>query len=917
MSHTTCPHCASDIPPGFKFCGSCGQPFGVTESKGETRHEQHLLLPLIGRESELRQLVVGLKSASHTDSWIEIRGEPGIGKTRLMKEAAQRCTEWKFLTITPGTNSRYQPLRLMRNLVQRLLCEVTGQTSPPETPEAVRSVLGALGTSMTSFVDVFWNLTAPGSLCAPKLGHHLSMFRWSLERGLLLLLAKVAEYKPDLGIFFDAYELADEASIAILRSLSARPAAWPMPVVVASCDTRRAPARSAGIIQLLPLSEDLARELLARVVRGAVLPEALQLDLLRRAAGVPQRIEESVQTLRDTEVLVRSEDGAGWLCNPQVIAPILPEMHATRVIDRLTQAERELLSLCAAQGIEFDAKIAQAVQRLLGWQGSPVAVLLRKLERQGLVLHRGAAVSSQWCFSSPRLQEACYEALPSPQRRVSHGTTAAVLSECADEQEVKIPEVLSYHYERAEQWLQAATAQLYAGDRAAELFLNEEALRCYQRAIEQIGHRTAQTSEATHLVPLAYGGATRVHLRLGAFKIAAETSTKMRASATDAGHRAEADRLAALASFHLGRVKEAEHLLEDAIASAQAAAADAVLAPALADLTKLLCNSGRRDEASQRVQECRALATRTGDAAILIRVDILESDIAAAEGRFADAKACCARAYDAARRAENLSELARAHNGLGIAARDVGDYETAQHHFEQALEIWELRGEVEWIAGTYSNLGMLAQSRGDLTAATGFYERALAVFRAMGSVDRVALVQANLAAQALEEGDFLIAVTLAEVALTALNHPGGNIQLRGVVLAVLGEGRLECGDAAGALRIFDTLLHDYDEQYSPLVVAFAWRGRGRVALMRRAWAEALKYLERALQGFERLQRTQEAARTGFYRAIALHQMGEHHQAQTALEHVREQFVSIRMRAGRDAERAERLLRELTTRLSSS
>jgi hypothetical protein len=129
-----------------------------------------------------------------------------------------------------------------------------------------------------------------------------------------------------------------------------------------------------------------------------------------------------------------------------------------------------------------------------------------------------------------------------------------------------------------------------------------------------------------------------------------------------------------------------------------------------------------------------------------------------------------------------------------------------------------------------------------------------------------------------------------------LSSTGGNVQLRGLVLAVLGEGRLECGDVVGSQQAFDTILHNYDEMHSPLVVAYAWRGRGRVALMRRAPTEALDFLERALQGFERLKRTQEAARTFVYQAVALQYVGKSSQAYAALERAREQFVSIRMRA---------------------
>jgi tetratricopeptide (TPR) repeat protein len=116
-----------------------------------------------------------------------------------------------------------------------------------------------------------------------------------------------------------------------------------------------------------------------------------------------------------------------------------------------------------------------------------------------------------------------------------------------------------------------------------------------------------------------------------------------------------------------------------------------------------------------------------------------------------------------------------------------------------------LIGDAEWTAAACGNLGMLAMSQGDLEAAQGHYERALATLRAIGNVDRSALANANLAIRALEEEDFSSAITIAEAALAMLGA-SGNAMLRGQVLVILGEGRLECGDALGARREFDRVL---------------------------------------------------------------------------------------------------------------
>ena len=901
-----CTKCASKIPSGFQFCGNCGQKLDAVVQT-PPRPEQWVA-PFVGRDAELRQLVERLGTAHGGELWVEVRGDVGVGKTRLVQEAAKHLEGRQLLTVIARWGTQYRPFGMVRRLVRTLVCEITGQVSPPETHEAFAAALVPLGCTLAPFIDALWRLVAPSRLSVPALGPTPQMLRWSLERGVAILLRCLAEHTRDLVLFFDAYELADETSVALFKSLGAQPAGWPMPVIVAWRDEGRAVWRPEAEIRLGPLADEAAGELLDRLTHGAQLPEALRQDILARAAGIPLHIEEMVRMLVHKAILTPAKDGTNWICEPLTpLAPLLVS-YSEAIVDQLEQPARDVLCQGAVQGTEFDLDVIEAVQRRMNWRGPSVRPLLPALERRGLVQSVNDDGPAQWSFSQPFIQEACYEALAPSDRCTLHGKTAEALCELTAGQESVPPELLAYHYERAGQWTPAAAATLHAAHCAREVFLNEVAVRLYQRAADMLDRLTAPSEEASHLAICAHGGAAQVHLRVGAYGLVEQDVKKMRVIAVQPGDRAEADRLAALAYRHIGRTDEAERLLLSAVALARNddAAAD-VLLHALFDLSELYCGVGRTDAARELLCECRTIA-RSEESLALVRADDLESRIADVEGRFADASALCARAHAAAQRAGNLSELARTSLGLGKTAYDLGDYEAAQRHFERALEIWELTGEAEFIAMAYNNLGNLAMSRSDFEAAQAHHERARAACQAIGNVDGAALAQLNLAFRAIEEGDLAGAVTVAESSLAMLNS-SGNAQLRGWVLAILGEGRLECGDAPGAQREFDRIIQNYDEAHHPLAVAHAWRGLGRVALMRGAATDALGLFERARAGFERL-RAQEAARTALYQAMALRQLGESQRASAVLEQAREQFIAMRMRADRDAERAERLLCEL-------
>jgi predicted ATPase len=905
-----CPHCASQIPVGFQFCGSCGQRLdAVARHEDLIGYGNELLVPLIGRDAELRELMERWESARGGEPGIEICGQRGVGKTRLVKEAAKRIEGKRPLAVVARPGTRHRPFGMVRQLVHAVVCEVTGLALQLETREAFAGALGLLGNNLDSFVDVLWCVAAPNRLSTPSLGPQPQMLRWSLEPALEMLLMDLTEFAPDLTLFLDAYDMADEASRALFTSLNTRTRGWPLPVIVASREEGRISSSHWALIKLGPLADNAAAQLLDRLLRGARLPETLRQGVLARAAGIPLHIEELVRILMGEGVLTPTRDRSGWSFAERATAADLRTLNSQAVVRRLAQPERDLLGQCAIQGIEFDPQVTEAVRRLIDWHGPPVRVLLPKLGRQGLVRSVDADRRTLWFFSLRMLQEACYEMLSPPERRRLHAKTAEALCELAGGWDAVPPELLAYHYEHAEQWIPAAEANLQAGDRAAELFLNEKAVDLYHRAVTMLDLVEVPSEEKNRLAALAYASAARVFLRIGAYALAEEDVRQLQFIAVHSRDRAEADRLAALVCVQTGRTAEAERLLLEVAASDPDDVMDSIRARALCDLARLYRLKGRGTTALERLHECRAIAG-SGKSLSLVRADVEEGDIAADEGRLADAVALYARAYHAVQSAGSLSELARASNGLGLAARHLGDHETAQRHIERALGIWKLTGEAYWVAGAYSNLGSLAMSQGDFGAAQEHYERALATFRVIGDVAGSAFAKANLAILAREEEDFPIAIAVAEASLAMLSE-SGNAALRAQVRVVLSEARLECGDAIGAQREFTSILQDYDEAQHPLAVAQAWRGLGRVALMMGAPDEALGRLDRAFAGFERLQRVQEAGRTALYRALALRQLGQTQRARSELERTREQFISIRMRANRDAEHAEQLLRELS------
>nr|MBI3614025.1 tetratricopeptide repeat protein [Nitrospirota bacterium] len=867
------------------------------------------VMPLVGREAELQGLLARWQSATGKGRWIEIRGEAGLGKTRLVQEAERRIAGKRLITVNVTPDLSHHPFGVARFVLYEILQEISGQASRPETREAFVGAMELLGEDMAPFVDALWHLAAPTRLAVPAPDPDPQTLRRMVERGMVRVIERFAERVPTVALFLDSYGLTDEASADLFESLGRRPQGLPLTFIVALRYGGRGSLFSDAVIQVHPLSGEDIQSLLAQLVPGTDLPDELRNELVRRTSGVPEYLKEMLQALEDRGVLAKMPEGRYLVVlQPSGAFSLPPSIRAAMVarIDRLNPEQRELLGQCAVQGVEFQLNVVEAVRRTGQRQRRPLQDLLPILEGWGLVkpIRDGR---ERWTFRQPLMQEACYEMLLRHDRRILHASTVEALVQLSGGAQAVSPSLLAYHYECAENWPSAAEATLRAAQQAGGLYINSEALRQYQRVLDSY-QRIQRPGEADVLLAVAaYRGIAQTHLRLGAYQTGMDAAQRMHGLARRFADQADADRLRAQACTHTGNTEEAEALLLGIFTMAQDGdLAPATRAHALLDLAELYQRAGRMTDALARMQECR-VAAEGRDPLLIIRADMLEGKIHHTAGNFSEATRLYANAYKAADRAASLSDRARASNSLGNASRDRGQYAVAQDYFLCALELWERTGDVECVAGARNNLGNLAMSQGDFTAAREHHRQSLSVCCEIGNVQGAALAQANLAILSIEEGDGPGAVTAAKEAIVTLGD-SGNVLLRGLALVVLGEAQLECGDVVRARSVFEQIQNEFEERQHPLAIAGARRGIGRVAILQGAYDQAVDELTYAISIYELLAREQEATRARLFLAEAYWRMGKAERARTELDQARKRLR--RIHATRDVLRADQLLRDM-------
>ncbi len=422
---------------------------------------------LVERDGDLALLV---KALAHPPAAVVVEGEPGIGKTRLVREAlADRALANRRLLL--GT-ARPTLASCPLGPVIEALATVN---RPPE--QRLSALSGVLRTVLPDLAGIL--PPAPPPLADRQLARHR-------------LVRATAELFSKLGstiLVLEDLQWADEATIELLRMISARPP--PELSVVVTCRSSAGlpyPGSITAHVRLSPLSASAAGRL-ARAVLGdpeTDVPRDLADMLHRRNGGVPFVVREDVRLLRHRGLLrpVKGEwvlGSAGEATEADLSALVPPAVGAETI------ARARGLGVAGSAALEAAAVLAESaepelVARIAGMDAEQTSVVLGDAIRCGLLCDHGAD-STTVRFRHELARLAIYHAIPGHRRRRLHAIVAQELSGTG--RSTMVVRAVE-HYKRAGDIRGWATAAEAAAD-IATAEGSFEAAHAYLRDILQAG----------------------------------------------------------------------------------------------------------------------------------------------------------------------------------------------------------------------------------------------------------------------------------------------------------------------------------------------------------------------------------------------------------------------------------------------
>ena len=558
-------------------------------------------------------------------------GEAGVGKTRLLSEAAAAARDRGVMV----GDSRCLPLT----------------TSLPFDP--VLDLLRGLGDPV--------RLPA-GRSPRELFGEVLSRLERRSVAGALLLCVDDLQWCDAGTLELVHYCLARLSDLPIGWLLTARPA--PESGLLAH---RLARAGLIERIELEPLSFSETRLLADGMLGAGHVGEELVEVLHGRTGGNPFLCEELLRAL--------PTGGRGRAVEPSfALAQLVPSgvMESVRErSERLSRALRSALEWAAVLPAPFSYEELDAVA------GPGVGTAPEALADAGFLVGDG---DRGWIFTHSLLRDAVYRRLPEHERVIRHGVVADALIAGPTER-------LAPQLAEARRWLEAAEAYLELADAALDRGQGEDALRLYDLADELALNATV----ADHRVlGRAQGGRVLALLRSGDGSAARSEATILLARLGAGDGEAESlyfmCRYAAALIVSLGDVEGARRVIVESAPLIERARG-AALAEALAVRAHVSVMSGDPARAILDAERAVELAESQGD--VLPRVTALGAlGLAVGQARSAaDGIRILESAAELASAASLQAEEARLRLNLSYLAGSAGDLAAKEKHIRLGLAL--------------------------------------------------------------------------------------------------------------------------------------------------------------------------------------------------------------------------------------
>ncbi len=453
-------------------------PWAIAEARGVLAARERT--PFVARGGERAQLLRAVESAREgAGALVLIGGEAGVGKTRLVEEAAVEARRLGLLVLTGHCVDQQGAPPYLPTI------EHIEEAARQVTPEALRQALGENAPEIAKLMPElrlrYPDIPEPVSLPPEQ-------ERRYLLHGVTEFVERAARATPLLLVFEDLH-WADDSTLLLIRQLAQRIAQTPVLALGTYRDTDVRPGRPlaavlpellrqhlAEEIRLGPLSEAGVSAVLAGRVGSAPPPKLLAL-IYAETEGNPFFVEEVFRHLHEAGKLL--DDTGAWRSDVAISDTDVPRSVSLVIGQRLERVSddcRRILTIAALAGKAFPFDLLAGFQDV---NEDDLLVALEEATHATLIEDVSAGRDARYAFVHEQIRQTLLSLLSTARRQRLHLRMADALEKLhGDSAGRYAPEIAHHLYqagaaaagERTARWL------LRTAEQALDALAFEDAL---------------------------------------------------------------------------------------------------------------------------------------------------------------------------------------------------------------------------------------------------------------------------------------------------------------------------------------------------------------------------------------------------------------------------------------------------------
>ena len=648
-------------------------------SPGEPLH--HYRCGFVGRARELDHLT---GRAAVRGVVMEITGEAGVGKTRLL---SQLCTNLSARGVRIVSVRPDEPRRTDEHLSSLVagICGINSGDSARVKRSKLRETLRSAGGDELAALESFpggmlFGLSYPGKAYGalpPKLR------RENLRDCLKAMLTLLRE--PSLFVIEDLHLLSAEEIVELSRLLRDVQAIGGPPVLLSRRPEGHPMVTGEELaletMELSGLSDEESMSLVHSILGGGDLDPMAGEILRSRSEGNPFFLLQITLFLLENRLLERRENV--WVTSRDYSEDSIPENIFSMIMARMDQLRpeaKDFLRTAAVSGSDFSLRlVAEVLER-------PVESDARDCIKARLV-HPVSGDDGDFVFSHVLVRDVAYDSMLRRDRRSVHRRLGEVM-----ERGGAPPSILAHHFRRGEVPASAVIHSLRAGRIAAERYMNEEALQHFTAAADL----AENLPDFTNSLVEAWEGIARIRDTLGDYDLALEAHRNVVAMSASVETRSVAKEAMAEIFYVRGEIDRALDYICDIEKTVEGSEAEypEIFARNASFRAWAMCVRGSLEEAMEYALKAVAYGETAGP--------------------------------------EGLPTLGKTLNTLATVYWVKDDMESAGIYYRKALEIAEKLGKYREAAITLGNISLIYHRQGRFLESIDCVTRNLGIAREIG-----------------------------------------------------------------------------------------------------------------------------------------------------------------------------------------